>query len=220
MFPPSQKPYQPSKPKRGRHASKVACNGNPNPNPRNRRDILIGLGGLYGATSLSGNSRGSAFGAPVSPPDPTNCVPPQVPGEEDANCCPREPHRQDMGPKKEVEKEKEEVLVVEVEYDMTEDVKFDVFINDQGDDEIGPEDSEFAGSFMILAHSHGHQSKRTTNSFRMAIMDLLKDLRAQDDQSIVVTLAPRYGNKPVTIKVIKIKLVPLVEYVWCETFNF
>lgn len=32
-------------------------------------------------------------------------------------------------PKKEVEKEKEEVLVVEVEYDMTEDVKFDVFIN-------------------------------------------------------------------------------------------
>ena len=58
---------------------------------------MIGLGGLYGATSLSGNSRGSAFGAPVSPPDPTNCVPPQVPGEEDANCCPREPHRQDMG---------------------------------------------------------------------------------------------------------------------------
>ena len=110
--------------------------------------------------------------------------------------------------------------MVEVEYDMTEDVKFDVFINDQGDDEIGPEDSEFAGSFMTLAHAHGHQSKRTTTSLRLAITDLLKDLHALDDESIAVTLAPRYGNKPVTIKGIKIKLVPLVEYVWCETFNF
>ncbi|KAG5038395.1 hypothetical protein JHK86_019235 [Glycine max] len=552
LFPTSQKPCQPSKPKRGRHASKVACNGNPN--PRNRRDILIGLGGLYGATTLSGNSTGSAFGAPVSPPDPTNCVPPLLPGENDVNCCPpspivdfefpshkrlrhrrpaqwvdddylnkykeavrlmralplddprnfmqqanihcaychngyrqkgfpdhnlqvhgnwlfapfhrwylyfherilgsligdptfalpfwnwdnppgmampaiytdensplydpfrnalhqppvivdlaneanildpskqivnneitmfrhvviegispslflgkpyyagcepnnpgagslekgphnnvhrwtgdpTQPHRIDMGylawaardpiffahhsnvdriwniwktipggfrrdfndddwlessflfydenknlvrvkikdcldsrklgydyeyvddtpwlnvrprpkyavplplpfplpqplpfpltlnsiqrttvkrPKKEEswsEVEKAEVLVMEVEYDMTEDVKFDVFINDQGDDEIGPEDSEFAGSFMTLAHSHGHQSKRTTTSLRLAITDLLKDLHALDDESIAVTLAPRYGNKPVTIKGIKIKLVPLVEYV-------
>ncbi|KAG4959945.1 hypothetical protein JHK87_036578 [Glycine soja] len=66
MFPPPQKPcFKPSKPKRHHHASKVACNnGNPNPNnsPRNnRRDILIGLGGLYGATTLSSNNTGSAF---------------------------------------------------------------------------------------------------------------------------------------------------------------
>ncbi|RDX69470.1 hypothetical protein CR513_51413, partial [Mucuna pruriens] len=50
-----------------------------NNNPRNRRDILIGLGGLYDATSLDSNS------CPL--PDPTNCVPVNVP-DPDLNCCP------------------------------------------------------------------------------------------------------------------------------------
>ncbi|KAL2627261.1 hypothetical protein GLYMA_07G193200v4 [Glycine max] len=80
MFPPSKKP---SKATKRRHAWEVACNGN----PRNRRDILIGLGGLYGATtSLTSNNTGSAFGAPLSPPDPTNCVQPDP--ENDPFCPP------------------------------------------------------------------------------------------------------------------------------------
>ncbi|XP_014632998.1 polyphenol oxidase latent form, chloroplastic-like [Glycine max] len=46
-----------------------------------------------------------------------------------------------------------EVLVIDVEYDSTDGVRFDVFINDQGDNEIRPLDSEFAGSFVTLPHS-------------------------------------------------------------------
>ncbi|RDX80749.1 hypothetical protein CR513_38670, partial [Mucuna pruriens] len=103
--------------------------------------------------------------------------------------------------------EKEEVLVIDIDYDRSEGVKFDVFINDQDDDQIGPDNSEFAGSFMTLPHSHVHGNKMINTSFRLAITDLLKDLEVKDDDDIVVTLVPKYGKKPVTVKDIKIKLL-------------
>lgn len=53
----------------------------------------------------------------------------------------------------------EELLLIDVEYDRSEDVRFDVYINDQGDDDIGSEHSEFTGSFVTLPHSsHVHQN--------------------------------------------------------------
>ncbi|RDX69469.1 hypothetical protein CR513_51411, partial [Mucuna pruriens] len=110
------------------------------------------------------------------------------------------------------DEEKEEVLVIDIEYDKTKGIKFDVFINDQGDDQIQPTDSEFGGSFVNLPHSHLHRDenyKRTNTSFRLGITDLLEEFKVKDDDSIAVTLVPRYGEKPVIIKGIKIKLVSL-----------
>ncbi|RDX72446.1 hypothetical protein CR513_48071, partial [Mucuna pruriens] len=106
------------------------------------------------------------------------------------------------------EEEKEDVLVIDLDYDLTKGTKFDVFINDQGDDQIGPGDSEFAGSFVHLPHSHLHvDKKRSSTSFTLGITDLLKECEAKADESITVTLVPKYGEKPVIIKGIKIKVV-------------
>nr|WMB80850.1 PPO-2 [Aphelandra squarrosa] len=53
-----------------------------------RRDVLIGLGGLYGATALSAASP-FAFAAPISAPDVTKCGPADLPpGATPTNCCP------------------------------------------------------------------------------------------------------------------------------------
>ncbi|KAG5023313.1 hypothetical protein AAZX31_07G178200 [Glycine max] len=103
----------------------------------------------------------------------------------------------------------EEVLVIDVEYDSTDGVRFDVFINDQGDNEIGPQDSEFAGSFVTLPHSpHVNHNNITRASFKLPLTYQLKDLGVtKDDDSISVTLAPIYGDKPVTIKDVRIKRV-------------
>ncbi|KAK4761170.1 hypothetical protein SAY87_006063 [Trapa incisa] len=52
-----------------------------------RRDVLVGLGGLYGAASL-GNEP-FALGAPVAAPDLSKCGPADLPkGATPTNCCP------------------------------------------------------------------------------------------------------------------------------------
>ncbi|KAL7088903.1 hypothetical protein ACP275_13G156600 [Erythranthe tilingii] len=52
-----------------------------------RRDVLIGLGGLYGATTFSTSP--FAFAAPISAPDVTKCGPADLPqGAAPTNCCP------------------------------------------------------------------------------------------------------------------------------------
>lgn len=48
-----------------------------------RRNVLLGLGGLYGLNSLS------AAAAPIAPPDLSKCGPADLPeGAEPTNCCP------------------------------------------------------------------------------------------------------------------------------------
>ncbi|KAL0398628.1 UNVERIFIED_CONTAM: Polyphenol oxidase, chloroplastic [Sesamum radiatum] len=52
-----------------------------------RRNVLIGLGGLYGATTLAASP--FAFAAPISAPDVTKCGPADLPqGAAPTNCCP------------------------------------------------------------------------------------------------------------------------------------
>ncbi|TKY59310.1 Polyphenol oxidase A1 [Spatholobus suberectus] len=107
--------------------------------------------------------------------------------------------------KKEKEEE-EEVLVIDgIEFDRNEAVKFDVFVNDEDDKVVGPSNTEFAGSFVSLPHSHVHKNKKIKTCFRLGITDLLEDLEAENDDSIVVTLVPKYGKGLVTIKGIKIE---------------
>ncbi|KAK7362890.1 hypothetical protein VNO77_05015 [Canavalia gladiata] len=109
--------------------------------------------------------------------------------------------------KKEKEDE-EEVLVIDgIEFDRNEAVKFDVFINDEDDKVIGPSNAEFAGSFVSLPHSHVHKNKKINTCLRLGITELLEDLEADNDDTILVTLVPKYGKGLVTIKGITIELL-------------
>ncbi|MCI54508.1 polyphenol oxidase, partial [Trifolium medium] len=83
-----------------------------------------------------------------------------------------------------------------------------VIVNDEDDKVIGVENTEFAGSFVSLSHSHNHGNKKkkknSVTSLRLGLTDLLEGLNADDDDTIVVTLIPRYGDD-VKISGIKIE---------------
>jgi len=107
---------------------------------------------------------------------------------------------------KEEKEEEEEVLVIDgIEFGRDKAVKFDVFINDEDDEVIKASNSEFAGSFVSLPHTHLHKSMKVKTCFRVGLTDLLEDLEAENDDSIVVTLVPKYGKGLVTIQGIKIE---------------
>ncbi|KAI5448071.1 hypothetical protein KIW84_015485 [Lathyrus oleraceus] len=110
--------------------------------------------------------------------------------------------------KKEKEEEEEVLLIDGIEFDKNIAIKFDVFINDEDDKVIGPGNTEFAGSFVNVPHSHKHKNKKKkkiNSCLRLGLTDLLEDLDVEGDDSVVVTLVPRYGNG-VKIKNIKIEL--------------
>ena len=103
--------------------------------------------------------------------------------------------------------EEEEVLVIEgIEFERNKAVKFDVFINDEDDKLVGPKNTEFAGSFVSVPHSHKHKNKKVNTNLRLGLTDLLEDLGAEDDDSVLVTLVPRAGKGLVKIGGIKIEL--------------
>ncbi|KAK4754446.1 hypothetical protein SAY87_002550 [Trapa incisa] len=110
--------------------------------------------------------------------------------------------------KKRSQKEKEdeeEVLVIDgIEFERDLFVKFDVYVNDEHDDLSTPDKTEFAGSFVNVPHKHKHGKKMKT-CLRLALNDLLEDLDNEDDDSILVTLAPKYGIGTVTIGGLKIE---------------
>jgi polyphenol oxidase len=103
----------------------------------------------------------------------------------------------------------EEILVIDgIEFDNKIEVKFDVIVNDEDDKVIGAENTEFAGTFVNVLHAHDHGNNKKKNfvtCLRLGLTDLLDDLNADDDDSIVVTLIPRYGDG-VKISGIKIEL--------------
>nr|UOV21272.1 polyphenol oxidase [Camellia sinensis] len=101
--------------------------------------------------------------------------------------------------------EEEEVVVVEgIEMERDVSVKFDVFINDEDEAASGPEKTEFAGSFVNVPRKHKHDKKIRTG-LRLGTTELLEDLEAEDDESVLVTLVPRYGSDAVTIGGVKIE---------------
>lgn len=72
---------------------KISCKStnndqeSPSPGKFDRRNILIGLGGLYGATTLATSP--FSFAAPISAPEITKCGPADLPqGAAPTNCCP------------------------------------------------------------------------------------------------------------------------------------
>ena len=96
--------------------------------------------------------------------------------------------------------EEEEILVINgIEVDREAFVKFDVFINDEDEKVIRPDNSEFAGSFVNVPRKSKSGAKKTKTFLRLGITELLEDLDADDDESVVVTFVPRQGSSNVTI---------------------
>ncbi|KAE8731002.1 Polyphenol oxidase [Hibiscus syriacus] len=108
---------------------------------------------------------------------------------------------------KRAKEEEEEVLVIKnIEFDPQQALKFDVYINDEDDMEIGPHNTEFAGSFVNVPHKHKHKhGKKINTSLRLGLTDLLEELDVEGDDAIVVTLVPRFGKGFAKIGGIKIE---------------
>uniref|UniRef100_A0A7N0RG09 Tyrosinase copper-binding domain-containing protein n=1 Tax=Kalanchoe fedtschenkoi TaxID=63787 RepID=A0A7N0RG09_KALFE len=108
--------------------------------------------------------------------------------------------------------DEEEILVVDLEVDQSQFIKFDVFINDEDDPISRPDNTELAGSFVNIprkmeGHQHGGDgSVRARTCLKLGLTDLLDDLDADDDETVVVTLVPRTGSDTVRVEGIRIEL--------------
>ncbi|KAL6292361.1 hypothetical protein ACE6H2_000503 [Prunus campanulata] len=98
----------------------------------------------------------------------------------------------------------EEVLVIRgIEFPANVLVKFDVYVNDDASSPSGPDNSEFVGSFVHVRHRNDHIIK---TKLTLGITQLLEDLRAAKEGSVVVTLVPRNGEGKITIGGLSIEL--------------
>ena len=104
--------------------------------------------------------------------------------------------------------EEEEVLVIEgISFDKSGAVKFDVYVNDADETApSGPGKTEFAGSFVSVPHA-SHTAKTMRTNLRLGITELLDDIGADNDETVVVTLVPKSGVGEVTVTGIKIELI-------------
>ncbi|CAI9279714.1 unnamed protein product [Lactuca saligna] len=107
---------------------------------------------------------------------------------------------------KKQKEEEEEVLVIEgIEVKRDKFVKFDVLVNDEDDGtRATAAETEFAGSFVNVPHMHKHEKNGKTR-LRLGITDLLVDLKAEDDDNVLVTLVPKTSGGDISIGGIKIK---------------
>lgn len=97
----------------------------------------------------------------------------------------------------------DELLVLEdITVDTSKFLKFDVFINDEDDNEQELDKAAYLGTYAQVPHSSGDQY--ATSSIRMKLTDLYKDIDVEDDDTLVVTLVPRHQGPGVTIGGIKI----------------
>ncbi|OIV91762.1 hypothetical protein TanjilG_26615 [Lupinus angustifolius] len=107
---------------------------------------------------------------------------------------------------KEEKEQEEEVLVIEgIQFEEHFGIKFDVYINDEDVALGGPIKTEFAGTFVHVPHKHKHgKEKKMKTRQKFGITELLEDLGAEDDESVLVTLVPMFKKGRVTIEGIKI----------------
>ncbi|XWS15711.1 hypothetical protein CRYUN_Cryun34aG0025400 [Craigia yunnanensis] len=108
--------------------------------------------------------------------------------------------------KKEKEDEEEILVIDQIELDGNSFTKFNVYLNDEDDSTIGPDNTEFAGSFVNVPHKQKGGKKMKT-CLRLGLTDLLEDLEAEDDDSVTVTLVPKVGKGDVKIGGIKIEFL-------------
>ncbi|XVE49037.1 hypothetical protein DITRI_Ditri01bG0049800 [Diplodiscus trichospermus] len=90
------------------------------------------------------------------------------------------------------EKEEEEVIVVhDIEVKAVSYVKFDVYINVVDHTVIKPRFREFAGTFVHIPTDHIGKKVRSKTYLKLGISEQLKDLEADRDENIWITLLPK-----------------------------
>ncbi|XP_019181149.1 PREDICTED: catechol oxidase B, chloroplastic-like [Ipomoea nil] len=95
----------------------------------------------------------------------------------------------------------EEMLNLDLVYDDTKFIRFDVFLNEDEDvNTVELDRTEYAGSFGNLPHVHeGGSATPKTTTFNLAISELIKDLDLEGDDKVLVTLVPKVGGSFVTV---------------------
>ncbi|KAJ0978876.1 hypothetical protein J5N97_014350 [Dioscorea zingiberensis] len=105
--------------------------------------------------------------------------------------------------------EKSEVLIVkDIQIADRKEARFDVYVSvPDADGKVGGDRGDFVGSFVTLAESSGIPSKKKEKKtkLKLGITYALEDLQAENEEKIVVTLVPRFGN--VTVGGISIDLI-------------
>ncbi|KAL2931927.1 Polyphenol oxidase chloroplastic [Bienertia sinuspersici] len=191
-----------------RVAPKISCNAanndsNAKTNKFDRRNMLIGLGGLYGITTMKNSAAAADAAAAATPP----VTFPKLLNKVLWTNLPRPVKSRS---KKEKE-DKEEVLIIEVESKRDVYSKFDVYINDE--DEAPTKESrsqtEYAGSFVNVPHKNkrGSEGNVMTTTVKFGLTDLIEDLGADDDEGIDITFVPRTGTDSVVIKAVRIEFL-------------
>ncbi|KAL0917426.1 hypothetical protein M5K25_012485 [Dendrobium thyrsiflorum] len=100
-----------------------------------------------------------------------------------------------------------EVLEVQgIQFDSTVYTKFDVYVNASSDAVLRPAVAECAGSFAHVPHLNREGKQNTMKTaLKLCITELLSDIGATGDDSVVVTFVPRSGT--LTIAGVSIALV-------------
>nr|KAJ0187276.1 hypothetical protein LSAT_V11C900497190 [Lactuca sativa] len=107
------------------------------------------------------------------------------------------------------EKANELLMINGIKFDCERFFKFDVIVDDLDDGvEVTAADSEFAGSFAQLPHGDSDEKMLMTSGASFGITELLEDIEAEGDDSILVKIVPKEGCDDVTISNIKVVLVP------------
>ena len=83
-------------------------------------------------------------------------------------------------------------------------VNMDVFVNVDDYTKCGPGNREFAGSLVNLVQSHSDSSKSML--LKKGITKLLEDIGAEEDDAVLVTLVPRFGEDAFTVGGVHIQL--------------
>eukprot|EP00262_Sarcandra_glabra_P007938 TRINITY_DN21077_c0_g1_i1.p1 TRINITY_DN21077_c0_g1~~TRINITY_DN21077_c0_g1_i1.p1 ORF type:complete len:584 (-),score=50.62 TRINITY_DN21077_c0_g1_i1:261-2012(-) len=96
--------------------------------------------------------------------------------------------------------DEEEILVIQgIEVDKGILTKFDVYINDEDDAVPGPATSEFAGTFVNVPHLMKDKTMTSKTTLKLGITDILEDIDAEGDETVIVTLVPRQGKGQITV---------------------
>ncbi|KAI3702735.1 hypothetical protein L6452_28487 [Arctium lappa] len=166
----------------------------------NRRNFLLGLGGLSSTFAFPVQAESAGTVKDVEFPVKLNQTVKVLVKRPAVNRT-----------KQDKENATEVLMVNGIRFDGEKFVKFDVFVNDKDNvPEITAADSEFAGSFAQLPHSRSSEKMMMMSGARFGITELLEDLKAEDDEYVLVSLVPKMGCEDVTISEIKIELVPIV----------
>lgn len=106
--------------------------------------------------------------------------------------------------------EEETIVVYGIEVKGDAYVKFDVYVNLVDQTRIGPKFREFAGTFAHIPGGHGGEMTKGKGkiNLKLGVLELLKDLEVDEDESIWVTLLPMTAScSNVTIEGIKIEYI-------------